>query len=91
KEDNTFQAMDFNGDGRADFLAKVQLSTYIEEPPCRNRFDCDVNPRSAPLASNQQISQSSLATQNQIEELHNNGDLDAHDVLIPVNSSQLNP
>ncbi|WP_213609526.1 FG-GAP-like repeat-containing protein [Pseudoalteromonas sp.] len=91
KEDNTFQAMDFNGDGRADFLAKVQLSTYIEEPPCRNRFDCDVNPRSAPLASNQQISQSSLTTENQIEELHNNGDLNANDALIPLNSSQLNP
>jgi len=27
KEDNTFQAIDFNGDGRADFLAKVRVTT----------------------------------------------------------------
>ncbi|WP_194868931.1 FG-GAP-like repeat-containing protein, partial [Pseudoalteromonas sp. PPB1] len=43
KEDNTFQAMDFNGDGRADFLAKVRVSTYYDDihPPCERPPFCE--------------------------------------------------
>jgi RHS repeat-associated protein len=94
KEDNTFQAMDFNGDGRADFLAKVQVSTYTEEPPCIRRVDCGPNPHLATsklnttskLVSNQFVQKKQQTAY--IDKIENTENSKA---LVPLNASMLVP
>ncbi|PCK30214.1 FG-GAP-like repeat-containing protein, partial [Pseudoalteromonas piscicida] len=88
KEDNTFQAMDFNGDGRADFLAKVRINTYSDTNPiCRiNPRECVIDLRKAPS-----LQQANGAINNQLDsEVSNVGDEVNAAVLTPVSASQLN-
>ncbi|MBQ4838461.1 FG-GAP-like repeat-containing protein [Pseudoalteromonas luteoviolacea] len=77
KDDNTFPAMDFNGDGRADFLAKVRVSTYNDDPfpPCDRPWACE-DPR---------IVQPQLQAGASIKQADDN------QALIPVSPKQLNP
>ena len=85
KEDNTFQAMDFNGDGRADFLAKVQISTYVEPLPCGGRFPCDQNP----LRVNLQEPSSDLTVEpNLLKQF--SAENNSSGALVPVDKSSLN-
>jgi RHS repeat-associated protein len=95
KEDNTFQAMDFNGDGRADFLAKVQVSTYTEEPPCIRPVDC--GPTTPYLATSKRNTTSKLVSNQFVKKkpqttyIDKIANTDNSKALVPLNASMLVP
>ncbi|MCG7564675.1 VCBS repeat-containing protein, partial [Pseudoalteromonas sp. McH1-42] len=101
KEDNTFQAMDFNGDGRADFLAKVRVSTYYDDidPPCERPPFCEapkgIEPTPMAVKVNHVGASSSLADRfgGQVERIGGGTVTQRSESapIIPVNLSQLNP